>query len=92
MATLPQQQNPTDWAAHQTFYSVGERAVINPFRVEYLKQILPAERKHIATTKILPALFDYWESINPDDPRISDVKQSATVCFIFGWRIESNNT
>lgn len=81
MANLPEQQVPTDWATPQTFYSAAERAVINPFRIEYLKTTTPTERKHIATNKILPALFDFWESLNPQDPRIANVKQSATVSF-----------
>lgn len=81
MASLPEQQNATDWATNQMFYSAAERAVINPFRIEYLKTTTPTERKHIATNKILPALFDFWESLNPQDPRIANVKQSATVSF-----------
>lgn len=61
------------------FYTAAERAVIAPFRKDYLNTTTPSQRKYIATRKILPALFSYWETLNPEDPRITDVKQSSTV-------------
>lgn len=64
----------------QVIFSASERAIINPFRPDYLNSTSPAQRKHIAITKILPALFTYWDEIDPNDPRIKNVKQSSEVC------------
>lgn len=63
----------------QVFYTAAERAIIAPFRKAYLNTTTPAQRKYIATRQILPALFDYWEANDPNDPRITNVKQSSTV-------------
>lgn len=64
---------------HQVLYTAAERAVINPFRTAYLNTTTPDQRKRIATREILPALFNYWETIDPNDPRIKNVEQSSTV-------------
>lgn len=63
----------------QVIFSAAERAIINPFRPEYLDTTSPAQRKHVAITKILPALFTYWDQNDPDDPRIKNVRQSSEV-------------
>lgn len=73
-------QDTTDGTiTQQLVYTAAERAVINPYREAYLKCRSSAQRKQIATTKILPALFTYWKQINPNDPRIRRVKESSEV-------------
>ncbi len=64
---------------HQVLYTAAERAVIHPFRTAYLNTTTPEQRKRIATREILPALFTYWESIDPNDPRIKNMEQSSAV-------------
>ena len=64
---------------HQVIYTPAERAVIHPFRTAYLNTTTPEQRKRIATREILPALFTYWESVDPDDPRIKNMAQSSAV-------------
>lgn len=47
-------------------YNDEERAVINPFKTEYMETTTPGQRKAIAQGQIFPALFTYWSSIGVD--------------------------
>lgn len=40
-----------------------ERDIIDPFKEEYLKASNAHQRRHVAVTKILVPLFNYWETI-----------------------------
>ncbi|KAF8802326.1 hypothetical protein BYT27DRAFT_7112582 [Phlegmacium glaucopus] len=42
-------------------YNVQERAVMDPFKSDYLNATSPSARKTIAQVHIIPALFNYWE-------------------------------
>lgn len=55
---------------HQALYSSEERAVIDVYKEEYLKTTSPDDRKRLAQTKILPAIFNYWsqKEIDITDP------------------------
>lgn len=44
-------------------YDEHERAVIDPFKSEYMDATTPAARKLVAQLQIFPAIFHYWESI-----------------------------
>src|ERR1700679_1153201 len=44
-------------------YNAQERAVINPFKEDFLNAATPAARKAIAQVHMFPALFNYWDSI-----------------------------
>lgn len=63
----------------QSRFVTAERAVIYPFKAEYLTASGPTQRKKVATTKILPALFEYWRKNDPQDPRIVNVADSTEV-------------
>jgi hypothetical protein len=41
-------------------YNAEERAVIDPFKSEYLNATTPAERKSIAQLQIFLKLFNHW--------------------------------
>jgi hypothetical protein len=43
-------------------YNQYERAVMNPFKADFMKTTTPSERKQIAGRDIFPALFNYWSS------------------------------
>ena len=43
-------------------YDDQERAVIDPFKPDYLKATTPTGRKTIAQVHIFPALFNHWAS------------------------------
>ena len=45
-------------------YTAQERAAIDPFKTQYMEATSPAAQKIIAQVHILPALFNYWVSIN----------------------------
>ena len=45
---------------HQPLYSAEEHAVIDIHKQEYLSAASPEDRKQLAQTKILPAIFNYW--------------------------------
>jgi hypothetical protein len=55
---------------HQPLYSTEERAVIDVYKQDYLTAASPEERKQLAQTKILPAIFNYWarKGIEITDP------------------------
>jgi hypothetical protein len=47
-------------------YNAHERAVIDPFKSDYLNATSPGARKTIAQVHIFPALFNYWAGIGQD--------------------------
>ena len=55
-------------------YNAQERAVINPFKDDFLNAATLAARKAIAQVHIFPALFNYWDSIGIT---LNDVEMEA---------------
>jgi hypothetical protein len=53
---------PPPIAKRRRIYNEKERAVMNPFKADFMKTTTPQERKQMAADLILPALFTYWSS------------------------------
>jgi len=56
-----QTHNPSGWV--NRIYTAQEHVAIDPFKAQYMEATSPAARKIIAQVHILPALFNYWVSI-----------------------------
>lgn len=44
-------------------YNAAERAILNPFKAEFISQTTVKGRLDVLKSKILPAMFNYWWSI-----------------------------
>lgn len=63
----------------KTIFSAEDRAVINPFREEYLKVKTSGEHKHIANKRILPAILAKWRQVLAPGEEL-DTKEASRVC------------
>jgi hypothetical protein len=61
-------------------YTAEERRVIQPFKHEYQSQAEAERRGHIFKSKILPAIFDYWEKDGPGSMSSDEVATRVKVC------------
>jgi hypothetical protein len=54
-------------------YTLEERKVINPYKMDYRSQTTSALRKQIFRTKILPTIFNYWRDNgrSPENDEVS---------------------
>jgi hypothetical protein len=43
-------------------YTDEERAVLNGYKDQYIKETTPDGRKQLARSTIFPAIFNYWSS------------------------------
>lgn len=46
---------------HGSLYTREERAIIDPYKTQYIQATSPGERKRIAQHHILPKIFTYWQ-------------------------------
>ena len=60
-------------------YTPEERSVINIFKEEYRMQTSAEHCGHIFQSKILPAIFDYWEKGAPDSINADEVNEHVKV-------------
>ncbi|KAF8801027.1 hypothetical protein BYT27DRAFT_7216453 [Phlegmacium glaucopus] len=62
-------------------YNVQERAVMDPFKSDYLNATSPSARKTIAQVHIFPALFNYWEGSGQEvDP--NKIRAQTEECLV----------
>jgi hypothetical protein len=61
-------------------YTDEERAIINPFKVDYYNAKTAKDRKILAQLHIFPALFNYWDNIGEEISR-DDKKNRAEVSY-----------
>ena len=71
-------QNPPGHLNH--VYNSQERAVIDPFKTQYIAATSAAARKTIAQVHILPTLFNHWEHIG--EAVSGDQMQVWTMVFV----------
>lgn len=60
-------------------YNAQERAVIDPFKTQYMATTSAAARKTIAQVHILPALFNHWDRIG-EAVSGNDMRMRTMVC------------
>ena len=64
---MPPEPTPNPWLRQYrkgSRYTVEERKVIEPYKVAFQSQELKAGWLQILKVDILPAMFDYWVSID----------------------------
>ncbi|KIM34658.1 hypothetical protein M413DRAFT_33125, partial [Hebeloma cylindrosporum] len=52
-------------------FTPAERAVINVYKSDYLNAATPEQRKQVAQSKVLPAIFNYWTEQGRDTSDIA---------------------
>jgi len=63
-------------------FNQQERALIDPFKPEYMNTTTPASRKTIAQVHIFPALFNYWAE-NGVDLNDEEIQVRSDVSTLF---------
>lgn len=65
-------------------YTKNERAIINPFKEQYMNAESPSERQHVAMNLIFKQLFLYWTQ---NDGQISsdDAQVRGEVFYLVLW-------
>ena len=62
-------------------YTVAERKILEPFKEAFRSEESKAGRLEILKSEILPAIFNYWASIEPDPMEEEESRRRAKVSY-----------